>query len=160
MKRSLLKVDKSKPIIKKVKVIDKDGKILAPCTFKRASKVVARKCAKWVGYNKIQLLVNEDDRKRLRKEIIEESNRTCYICGEFIPYDKAPTLDHVIPRKGLGEDVKENLKCCCKRCNDDKSNTSLSEYVDYIDANRDKYPWATDERITYLKALAEEYRTK
>jgi len=143
---------------KVVTVIDKDNRHLAPCTVKRAAKLVARKCAKWVGHNQIKLLINDDDRKQLRKEIIQEANRICYICGEYIPEDQYPTIDHVMPKADKGEDKKENLKCCCKRCNDDKSDRSLPEYVRHIDRNKEFYPWITKERLIYLKQLAKQHQ--
>lgn len=142
---------------KVVTVIGKDDRPLAPCTFKRASKLVARKCAIWVGYNVVKLLISEEDRKQLRREIVKEANRICYICGEYIPEDQHPTLDHVRPKWDLGEDKKENLKCCCKRCNDDKSDTLLHDYILHIELNREDYPWITQQQLDILHIVADEY---
>lgn len=146
-----LKSLKSKIII----VIDKNGTILSPCSVKRATKLVNRKCAIWIGYNKIRLLINNNDRKRLRREIVKEAGRICYICGEYITKEQYPTLDHVIPKSNLGKDVKENLQCCCKRCNDDKSDRNIVEYVKYIKFNREEYPWINDKRIHKLESFIE-----
>ena len=138
-----------------VAVLDKDNTSLAPCSIKRASKLVNRNCATWVGHNAIKLLVNDNDRRKLRKEIITEAGRICYICGVYISDDQYPTLDHVTPKSDLGRDVKENLQCCCKRCNDDKSDRHIIDYLDYIKDNRPEYPWITDERIPALERFIE-----
>jgi len=132
---------------KNIIVLNKGGQLLAPCNIKRANKLVKRNCAKWIGDGKIELLVNDKDRKILRKQIIEEAGRICYICNEYIAENEFPTLDHVKPKFKLGEDKKENLKCCCKRCNDDKSNRDLKEYVDHIKVNRGHYLWISNEQI-------------
>lgn len=139
---------------KVIDVTDKDGSYLAPCSLKRAQKLVNRDCAIWEDDSRIRLLINNNDRKILRKEIIAEANRVCYICGAKIPDNEYPTLDHVQPKAGLlGRDIKSNLKCCCKRCNDNKSNTPWDIYIEKIKSNREDYPWITDDRLEVLKAF-------
>lgn len=140
-----------------ITVINKDKTILSQCSTKRANKLVKRSCAIWTGHNVITLLINDEDKKNLRKEIVEEAGRICYICGEYIPIGQYPTLDHVIPKSVLGKDVKENLKCCCKRCNDDKSNTHIVDYVEHIKGRRLEYHWITYERIRELEILINKF---
>jgi hypothetical protein len=137
--------------LKIITVIDKDDRVLASCSIKRATKLVNRNCAIWSGDNIIKLLINNNDRKQLRKEIVEEAGRICYICGVYITKDQYPTLDHILPKSNLGKDVKENLQCCCKRCNDDKADLYITDYVKYIKDNRLEYPWITGERIHELE---------
>lgn len=137
--------------LKIIKVMDKDNTVLAPCSIRRATKLVNRKCAVWIGHNSIKLLINDNDRKILRREIVNEAERICYICGRYIEEDEYPTLDHVIPKSGLGKDDKSNLQCCCKRCNDDKSDRHIASYLNHIKANRNRYSWITDERISVLE---------
>ena len=55
------------------------------------------------------------------------------------------------------EDVYENMRCCCTRCNGDKGNMKLSEYVKHIFENREKYDYITDKRLEYLKNFAKYY---
>lgn len=143
---------------KSISVMDKDGRLLSYCTAKRATKLVNRKCAVWIGDNTLQLLINDKDRKKLRKEIVKEAGRICYICGEYIPEEQYPTLDHVIPKSDLGEDVKENLQCCCRRCNDDKGNKHISEYIKHIKKNRTEYSWISDNRIHVLELFVEKLK--
>ena len=154
------KISKADVKLKIITVLDKDNTVLAPCSIKRATKLVSRNIAVWSGQNVIKLLVNDNDKKKLRKEVVDEAGRICYICGEYIKIDQYPTLDHVVPKSGLGKDVKENLKCCCKRCNDDKSNKSIIDYLQFIKFNRLDYPWITDERVTELDNFAGKYTQK
>jgi hypothetical protein len=137
-----------------ITVYDKNGKRLAACTKKRAEKLVARQSAYWIGENQIKLLVNQNDRKKMRKEIIAEANRTCYICGVYIPENEYPTLDHVVARAQYGVEAKKNLKCCCKRCNNDKADKPLIEYVEHIKGHVEAYPWISPERLILLEELA------
>ena len=46
------------------------------------------------------------------------------------------------------------MKCCCERCNNDKGNMKLSEYVAHIFRYRDKYDYISDKRLSYLKNYA------
>lgn len=41
------------------------------------------------------------------------------------------TIDHVIPRSRGGRDSKDNARCCCDRCNSEKSDMTIREYVIY-----------------------------
>lgn len=140
-----------------ITVIDKHGEQLKPCTPKRAYKLVFRNCARWIGYNKIQLIVNPEDKKQMRKEIIAESKNVCYICSDVIPEGQPPTIDHVFPKSRGGEDTKDNQKCCCKRCNDAKGNLALDEFIEYIHSNRKLFEWIQDDRLIILAEIAATY---
>ena len=61
-------------------------------------------------------------------KIFDEYNWHCYICGVETPKDKrgtyelnAPELDHIIPLAKGGTHTKDNLACCCRDCNHEKS---------------------------------------
>gem|GEM_PF-3126023 len=143
-----------------IEVYDKDNKLLAPCTLKRACKLVKRNSAEWIADNQIKLLVNKDDRKKLRKEIEIESKRICYICGTKIPLETPITLDHVNPKSNGGSDEKGNIRCACKRCNDNKKNRTIKSYVRYISDHRFKYTYISDEQLWELKKLVKEFEDK
>ena len=49
------------------------------------------------------------------------------------------------------------MKCCCERCNNDKGNMKLSEYVLHILENRGKYDYISNKRLEYLKQFAITY---
>lgn len=145
------------PDIANIQVYDKDDRQLAPCSYKKADRLVRRKSAEWIDYNQIKLLVNKDDTRNLRKEIEVESKRICYICGTVIPEDKPITLDHVIPKSEGGPDSKSNIKCACKRCNDDKKNRTIQEYVKHISRYRLNYDYVSEEQLEALKKFAKEF---
>jgi 5-methylcytosine-specific restriction endonuclease McrA len=63
------------------------------------------------------------------RKILERDNWKCYICGCDTPEelrgtceDNAPEIDHVIPLSKGGGHTKDNVRCCCRRCNREKSN--------------------------------------
>lgn len=141
---------KKKLEIKDITVFNKENTKLSFCTYRRASKLVLRNSAFWKDKNSIRLLVNNDDRKRLRSEIFEKSDRICFICNERIPQGISPTIDHVIPKVKGGEDTIDNMKCCCRRCNFNKANMLMKDYVIDMRNNPKNYPWITEDRLFYL----------
>ena len=66
---------------------------------------------------------------KLRTEIYERDNWTCYICLERLDAStpvndpSALSLDHIQPRSKGGTDDPENLKTCCRGCNVRKSDS-------------------------------------
>lgn len=136
--------------IKEIIVFDKNNIKLSLCTYLRASKLVSRKSAFWLNKNSIKLLVDKNDRKKLRKEIVEKADRICFICNERIPEGTNPTLDHVIPKVKCGEDSIDNMRCCCKRCNSNKANMLMKDYIIDMKNNPKDYPWIAEDRLFYL----------
>ena len=49
------------------------------------------------------------------------------------------------------------MRCCCSRCNNNKGNMKLSEYVNHIYDNRKDYDYISDKRLEYLKNFSEYY---
>lgn len=122
----------------KVDVVNKDNKPLSPTNALIARTLVDRERAEWIGKNKIKLLKTKQDWIKLKNRVIVEEHRMCYICGEFIPVTEHATVDHINPRSKFGKDERENLHCCCKRCNDDKSNRTLLEYYEHVENEKKK----------------------
>ena len=121
-----------------VRVISKHGDELQETNAQVATSLVARERAVWVEYHKeIRIVRNKQDWKTLKKLIIKDENRICYICGISIPEDEPATVDHVIPRSKFGKDERNNLHCCCKRCNDDKIDMTLYEYCLHVKKSKD-----------------------
>ena len=54
--------------------------------------------------------------KRIRLEILQRDQYTCYMCG-----GEANEVDHILPRSRNGSDEPENLAAACRRCNNAKS---------------------------------------
>ena len=105
----------------KVEVLNKRYKKLAPTNLLVARRLVSREKARWIKENEvIMLLKTKKDFKKLKAKIIEEEGRQCYICGKIIPENEYATIDHMYPKCRCGKDTRDNLHCCCKRCNDDK----------------------------------------
>jgi len=61
-----------------------------------------------------------------RKSIYERDHYTCYLCGDVFSEGKL-SIDHVIPLSKGGRSSWENMVTCCKRCNWDKGDKTLSE---------------------------------
>ena len=52
--------------------------------------------------------------RKLRTEILNRDQHTCYICGD----PEANEVDHIVPRsRGGAVSDPENLAAICKRCN-------------------------------------------
>lgn len=125
---------------KTIKVYSPRGGELAPTTEKTASKMIARKKAYWVIKGEsIKLRYMRYDFEKRKTKVIKEANRVCYICNTVIPENENPTIDHVTPKSKNGADTISNLRCCCKRCNDDKANRDIIEYIDHIKNNIKSY---------------------
>ncbi|WP_456843642.1 HNH endonuclease [Bradyrhizobium sp. USDA 4510] len=74
-----------------------------------------------------------------RTAIFERDGFRCYLCGQATPKElrgfryvpNAPSVDHVVPRI-LGTDDPDNLRCCCRRCNLEKLNSTLWEKLAHV----------------------------
>ena len=118
---------------RKIRVIDKTGKELAPCTERVAWVLTSRCRAVKIDENTIKIVLTKQDIKRIKKEAIIRDNRICHYCGKEISLDEPATADHIHPkiiRNGqIGYDTLENFVCACFDCNNHKGNTSYEEYV-------------------------------
>lgn len=145
---------------KVIKVYDKSGCDNRYCSMQRAVSMIKKSKAEWIEDGvSIRLVWSKDDYKELKEQVMEEQSH-CYICGvETIKRKNTDnsnprlrTIDHVEPKERGGDKVsdKDNFMCCCKRCNDDKANRSLQQYVSFIKHNREKYKYLTDAKLYYL----------
>ena len=136
-----------------IKVYGTDMRLLSKCSRKRAKRLVDQKRGYMLDKNSVVLcksLIEDITDKRDEKII---SDNICYICNEVI--EETSTIDHIIPKyNDVATTISFNMKCCCYRCNHDKDNMTLSEYVDHIKQNRDKYDYISDERLLYLEHYA------
>lgn len=127
---------------KNIKVFNTKGKELAPTSIQIASTLVARDKAIWIEEGEsLTLLYTKSDFKKVKKEVIKEEQRICYICGNKIPEDEYATIDHVNPKSRLGKDDRANLRCCCKRCNDDKKSMDIFQYIQYMKRHLSRYEY-------------------
>lgn len=143
---------------KTITVLGPDGTILSRCTQERASTLLLNGRASKVDDTTISITETKQDRKKKMHDIIEESGRICYICGEKIPEDIPATIDHIIPKsRDKYADVYENMRCCCPRCNLDKENKKPLEYIKYILKHRKEHDYLSDDRLNYLARFFMQY---
>ncbi|MDB8574481.1 HNH endonuclease [Turicibacter sanguinis] len=142
---------------KNILVIGKNNCFLSKTTRERAQKIVDRGRAKWIGSNRILLLITYSEQRKIQRRIKENSGRICYICGEKVVVDNLITIDHVIPKKFGGKDEEWNLRCCCFRCNKDKGCQSIGKYLEHINANRKDYLYITDNKLNELREFVETF---
>ena len=53
----------------------------------------------------------------------------CYLCGMLILSEKDFSFDHVFPKSRGGQTTDDNMKPAHKKCNSDKGNMLLEEYL-------------------------------
>lgn len=143
---------------KTIAVFGPDNTYLSNCTWKRALGLI--EAGKAIKLNDASIILKQSKRERIKHKhnIIAESKRVCYICNRRIPESETATIDHVIPKsRNKRADTYANMRCCCERCNNDKGNMTLSEYVRYIKSRREKYDYISDKRLKYLKNFAKYY---
>ena len=68
-----------------------------------------------------------------RAAIIARDKGKCYLCGKE-PKGWHLTLDHMVPLSRGGDHTPENLRVCCRKCNNAKSDKTPEEYRDYLKA--------------------------
>lgn len=136
---------------KTIAVFDSEGLYLSHCRWKKAAALLHTGQATRIDATTIRLKETRQTRKRKMRQIILKEERVCYICGERIPENSVATIDHVIPKsKNKFADVYENMRCCCDRCNADKSNMMPMEYIQHILKHRNEYSYLSDEQIDLL----------
>lgn len=141
-----------------IAVFDSNNNFLSFCSRDRAKKVVETGKGKYIAEKTIRLNTSKVQESKERHSIIREANRTCYICKRIISKKDTATIDHVIPKsRDVYANHKFNKRCCCLKCNNDKADRTLLEYVQYIKNNRNKYLYLSEKRIDFLEAYAIHY---
>ena len=73
-----------------------------------------------------------------KKDIFARDGYRCYICKEDLGLvSKEATLDHVLPLSRGGLSTFDNMKLCCKNCNNLKGDLLLSEFYDEYPTYKD-----------------------
>lgn len=63
--------------------------------------------------------------KKFRDKILKRDNYVCFYCEGY-----GNTVDHLKPTSRGGEIYSEyNCVCCCVKCNKEKGDMLLSEYI-------------------------------
>ena len=143
---------------KTIAVFGPDNVYLSHCAWNRALGLLESGKAIRLNATTIRLKQTKKERIREKHNIIAKAKRICYICDTQIPDEEVATIDHIIPKsRDRRADVYDNMRCCCNRCNNDKGNMTLSEYVSHIIENRDSYDYISNKRLNYLKTFARFY---
>lgn len=143
---------------KTIAVFGPDNVYLSHCTWTRALGLLESGRAVRLNATTVRLKQTKKERIRKKHSIIADSKRICYICNTRIPEDETATIDHIIPKsRDRRADTYDNMRCCCNRCNNDKGNMTLSEYVKHIFDNRELYDYISNKRLDYLKRFAKFY---
>ena len=61
--------------------------------------------------------------------LINRDGNDCYLCLEKIINKKDMTIDHLVAKSKGGSDDITNLRIAHEKCNQDKKNMSLEEFV-------------------------------
>lgn len=70
-----------------------------------------------------------------RERLLEESARTCIYCGHPLTLETME-VDHIVPTSRGGSNGFENKVCACPRCNAEKADKSVAEFVDGMNQRR------------------------
>lgn len=70
-----------------------------------------------------------------RERLLEESARTCIYCGHPLTLETME-VDHIVPSSQGGSNGFENKVCACPRCNAEKADKSVAEFVDGMSQRR------------------------
>lgn len=145
-----------KKATKTIAVFSPEEQYLSHCTWDRALNLLESGRATRLSATTIKLKETKRERAEKRQKIIEDAGRICYICDMYIPEDETATVDHMIPKASdrIYTETEENMKCCCYRCNNDKGNRSILDYVMYIMDHRQEYDYISDEKLESLKGFA------
>lgn len=70
----------------------------------------------------------------VRKKIAEDCGMSCSYCGRevkigFDANDLLATIDHKIPLSRGGTWKRNNLTCACRRCNNEKADMLVDEFM-------------------------------
>ena len=143
---------------KTIAVFGPDNIYLSHCTWSRALGLLESGRAIRLNATTVKLKQTKKERIRKKHSIIADSKRICYICNERIPEEEIATIDHIIPKsRDKRADTYDNMRCCCSRCNNDKGNMTISEYVQHMFDNREKYDYISNNRLKHLNRFAKLY---
>ena len=141
-----------------IAVFGPDDTYLSHCTWNKALRLLESGRAIRLNATSVRLKQTKKERIKKKHDIIADSKRICYICNTRIPEDETATIDHIIPKsRDKRADTYDNMRCCCSRCNNDKGNMTLSEYVKHIFDNKERYDYISNKRLDYLKRFAKFY---
>lgn len=142
---------------KNVAVFSNSNKFIRYCTIPEANRMVKNNEAYFTG-TRVLKYKYENDHSGLKQQVRRKDKRTCYICNRKIPHNECCTIDHVIPVSRTDKDKVwnlSNIRCCCSKCNNDKGNMTLKEYIEHIMRYRNEYSHISAAQLKRLVDYAE-----
>lgn len=71
--------------------------------------------------------LQSSQRRSLYNKTYEKYGNRCYICGISLN-DHNKTIDHIQPLSMWGANSVDNVRPCCKKCNEKKGNRTLYQF--------------------------------
>ncbi|MCA1200857.1 HNH endonuclease [Priestia flexa] len=93
------------------------------------------------------------DKQSFKKRILERDNNTCFYCGQY-----GDTVDHIVPKIRGGISSFSNCICACYRCNTNKGDLSLNDFLSCIEpiwVNEQVKCKRVKQQLHYIKELFE-----
>ncbi|MBT2727489.1 HNH endonuclease [Bacillus sp. ISL-75] len=120
-----------------------------------------------VSYEEAKILVKEGvagivheklihkfyDKQTFKKRILERDSYVCVYCGR-----DGDTVDHIVPKKRGGISSYSNCVCACQRCNTNKGDLSLNDFLSCIKplwVNEQVKSKRVKQQLYYIKELFE-----
>lgn len=72
---------------------------------------------------------------RLREKVLERDGRFCKVCGASTNLH----IDHIIPLSKGGKTILSNLQVLCKKCNLQKGNKTMEQFIQWRKKNGKTY---------------------
>lgn len=72
---------------------------------------------------------NNSKRMKTIKDNLKDKYKTCFFCGEFIDREYR-TIDHFTSLSKGGKDSEENMVVSCTKCNCEKADLDVTEYIE------------------------------
>lgn len=116
--------------IKRLKESDIEVRLKSPSKRKKYSYTVSYEVAKILVRENMAGIVHDTlihkfyDKKTFKKKILERDNYICFYCGRY-----GDTVDHIVPKVRGGISSFSNCICACKRCNTDKGDLSINNFL-------------------------------
>ena len=88
-------------------------------------------------------------RRKFRQDIFEAWCWKCAYCDKQLDENTA-TIDHILPKHKGGQNVRQNMICCCGNCNKSKASDLLSVF--YTVENRNY----SEERLVKIQQWMEQ----
>ena len=82
----------------------------------------------WFEANFHKLSRRKPISNEIRKDLVLKQKNCCAVCGELFGNDPSKIhIDHIVPWKLVGDELKNNFQALCETCNECKS--AKTDYI-------------------------------